>query len=219
MIVNILIRTTLPPKDAVIFTGRVFAAGMEHTDKGRLRPYVQYEVNMFTFLGEGSAGREPGTVVVPLQLQTNVPRKDTEDFVLGAVQTGLQWLAHVAEMNPECVQDPAASFDIYHSLGQIAYEAYCASTGGKSLISGDQLPGWDGLKPEIRTAWEAAGERVADCMPGLPTRNTQATVFQKILGTIEGHAKAENTPEAVRHVLNITALYIRTTFKEAGIAP
>jgi hypothetical protein len=208
MIVNILVHTTLPPREATTFTGRIFAAGMEHTDRSRLRPYAQYEVNMSTFLGEGSAGREPGTVIVPLQLQTNVPRKDTEDFVREAIQTGLQWLAHVAEKNPEYNQDPAASFAIYRSLGQIAYEAYCASTGGKSLISGDQLPGWDGLKPEIRTAWEAAGEAVR------PT-----AVFQKILRTIEDHAKSENTPEAVRNVLSITALYIRTTLKEAGIAP
>ena len=46
------------------------------------------------------------------------------------------------------------------NLGQIAYEGYCASSGGKSLISGAALPTWGDLKPEIRTAWEAAAAAV-----------------------------------------------------------
>jgi len=41
--------------------------------------------------------------------------------------------------------------------GKIAYEAYCKATGGKSLISGDELPAWEALKPEIQNAWTQAG--------------------------------------------------------------
>lgn len=47
-----------------------------------------------------------------------------------------------------------------YALAKIAYDAYCASTGGKSLISGDQLPPFDALKPEIKNAWRAAAEAV-----------------------------------------------------------
>lgn len=43
------------------------------------------------------------------------------------------------------------------TLGQIGYEAYCSSTGWKSLISGAQLPQWADVKPEIQLAWETAG--------------------------------------------------------------
>lgn len=48
------------------------------------------------------------------------------------------------------------------SRGQIAYEAYCRSTGGVSLVSGDKLPTWDDLPPKIQTAWREAGDRVAN---------------------------------------------------------
>lgn len=46
------------------------------------------------------------------------------------------------------------------SLGQVAFEAYCADTGGRSLVSGDRLPLWDKLPPAIQRAWEAAAEAV-----------------------------------------------------------
>lgn len=45
-------------------------------------------------------------------------------------------------------------------LGYIAYTGYCESSGGKSLVSGAQLPHWDDLKLEIRDAWNAAAEAV-----------------------------------------------------------
>lgn len=44
------------------------------------------------------------------------------------------------------------------SPGQLAYEAYRAKAGGVSLVSGDPLPGWDGLAPGIRDAWEAGAQ-------------------------------------------------------------
>jgi hypothetical protein len=48
------------------------------------------------------------------------------------------------------------------SYGQIGYEAYCAHTKGKSLITGSKLPEWDALMPHIREAWDAAGAAIAD---------------------------------------------------------
>ena len=50
------------------------------------------------------------------------------------------------------------------SLSQIAYEAYCESTGWKSLISGDQLPPFDKLKPTIQEAWRMAAMAVVDAV-------------------------------------------------------
>lgn len=44
--------------------------------------------------------------------------------------------------------------------GQIAYEAYIKSSGGKS-IRGEQLPGWDDQDGAIAQHWEAAGRAVA----------------------------------------------------------
>jgi len=46
------------------------------------------------------------------------------------------------------------------SMGQVAYEGYCGASGGKSLISGAPLPGWDALKEEIKLAWEASAMAV-----------------------------------------------------------
>jgi len=46
------------------------------------------------------------------------------------------------------------------AIGQIAYEAYCEFTGWKSLVSGQPLPQWDKLKPEIQAAWRCAANAV-----------------------------------------------------------
>lgn len=46
------------------------------------------------------------------------------------------------------------------TLGQIGYEAYCAHSDGKSLVIGERgepLPAWADVTPEIKAAWEAAG--------------------------------------------------------------
>lgn len=37
-----------------------------------------------------------------------------------------------------------------------AYERYLAAAGGKSLVSGAELPGWDDLASNIKMAWAAA---------------------------------------------------------------
>lgn len=46
------------------------------------------------------------------------------------------------------------------SYGKIAYDAYCKSSGGVSLVSGANLPEWSALSDEIKKAWEAAAEAV-----------------------------------------------------------
>lgn len=48
------------------------------------------------------------------------------------------------------------------TYGQVAYEAYCATSKGKSLVSGAALPAWGGLTEEIKRAWVAAGSAAAD---------------------------------------------------------
>lgn len=53
--------------------------------------------------------------------------------------------------------------------GRVAYEGYCASSGGLSLISGAKLPEWDALKPEIRAAWEAAADAVIRTRESVPS--------------------------------------------------
>lgn len=47
------------------------------------------------------------------------------------------------------------------SLGNLAYDAYCENSGGKSLVSGADLPPWSELSKPIQTAWEAAAAAVA----------------------------------------------------------
>lgn len=48
------------------------------------------------------------------------------------------------------------------SIGQILYEGYCAHTNWKSLASGQDLPQWAGLRPDIQTAWEASGNSLSN---------------------------------------------------------
>ena len=50
------------------------------------------------------------------------------------------------------------------SLGQIAYEAYCKQTGGRSAVTGAPLPTWDQQSDAIKAAWEAAAQAVAACV-------------------------------------------------------
>lgn len=45
--------------------------------------------------------------------------------------------------------------------GATAYKAYCAYSGGCSLVSGCQLPAWDDLSKQIQGAWIAAALAVA----------------------------------------------------------
>jgi hypothetical protein len=49
-----------------------------------------------------------------------------------------------------------------YKYAQIAYEAYRKQTGGVSLVSGDKLPPFEALRPEIQDAWWAASYAVLD---------------------------------------------------------
>ena len=46
--------------------------------------------------------------------------------------------------------------------GKVAYQGYCDTTGGKSLISGALLPPWEKLDEQIREAWRAAAYSVLE---------------------------------------------------------
>lgn len=46
-------------------------------------------------------------------------------------------------------------------LGRHAYDAYCAATGGVSLVTGAQLPAYDALPADIRAAWQMSATAVA----------------------------------------------------------
>lgn len=41
---------------------------------------------------------------------------------------------------------------------QVAYEAYRNHTGGISLASGQPIPEWSQLRPEIQAAWKASAD-------------------------------------------------------------
>lgn len=43
-----------------------------------------------------------------------------------------------------------------YKLARRAYEGYCRKTGWRSLVTGDELPQFDTLNPEIQAAWESA---------------------------------------------------------------
>ncbi len=43
--------------------------------------------------------------------------------------------------------------ELFKTLGQVAYEAYCKAREWKSF-DGDVLPQWLDVKPEIKIAWE-----------------------------------------------------------------
>lgn len=55
-------------------------------------------------------------------------------------------------MNTHTPKDPA-------EYGRVAYQAYAASTGGKTY-DGRDMPTWEGLTPRIREAWSAAAGAV-----------------------------------------------------------
>jgi hypothetical protein len=55
-------------------------------------------------------------------------------------------------------------------LGQVAYEAYCDSTGGKSAVTGASLPAWADQSVPILRAWRAAALAVETAAPlGTPS--------------------------------------------------
>ena len=61
------------------------------------------------------------------------------------------------------------------SAARAAYEAYCNYTGGRSLVTGDLLPTWINLKPEIKNAWlcaaRAAWKAIEEALPDPPSKD------------------------------------------------
>jgi hypothetical protein len=47
-----------------------------------------------------------------------------------------------------------------YDFAKIAYDAYCLSAGGVSLVSGEKLPEFWNLRQEIKDAWWEASEAV-----------------------------------------------------------
>jgi hypothetical protein len=47
-------------------------------------------------------------------------------------------------------------------LGRIAYDTYASVAGGKSLVTGAELPAWELLAEPIQLAWQAAAVAVAN---------------------------------------------------------
>lgn len=54
------------------------------------------------------------------------------------------------------------------SWGQIAYEGYLEKAAGRSLVTGDTLPGWPDLADEVQEAWQAAGTAVYQHVTAIP---------------------------------------------------
>lgn len=46
------------------------------------------------------------------------------------------------------------------ALGKVAYEAYCDQSGGKSAITGADLPTWDNQADGVKACWMAAARAV-----------------------------------------------------------
>ena len=72
------------------------------------------------------------------------------------------------------------------TTGEIAYQAYCKYSKGKSLVSGDTLPTWKYLSPEIRTAWNLAGDAVAEAM-GIEDQKEIKRLNTLLADTLEAH--------------------------------
>lgn len=49
-----------------------------------------------------------------------------------------------------------------HPWGAVAYRAYGVATGKKSLVSGEALPPWEALPPEMKVAWSASAVSVVE---------------------------------------------------------
>jgi len=59
-------------------------------------------------------------------------------------------------------EDPAGGNPYLYDLGLTAYNAYCESTGGVSVITGEKLPDFVDMKFEVIVAWINAAHAVAN---------------------------------------------------------
>lgn len=90
------------------------------------------------------------------------------------------------------------------TFGQIAYEGYCAASGGKSLISGAPLPAWDALSTAIQCAWDAAGIAVLNHLEQQQTKlPSQIPPAQAGEGVNDGDVRIwpRHSPHVTHHTL------------------
>ena len=78
------------------------------------------------------------------------------------------------------------------TLGQIAYEAYCATTDWKSAISGAPLPQYNVQNPKVIEAWEAAGNAVVDSVVNNAATDKAEGLYQ---GAFSNALALESVPE------------------------
>lgn len=71
------------------------------------------------------------------------------------------WLASQTDMLADDWVDLDAAQEKPGEGGRAAYERYLFVSDGKSLVSGAELPGFDGLSEPIRAAWRAAADPTA----------------------------------------------------------
>lgn len=58
------------------------------------------------------------------------------------------------------VRDPEPNEYTSVYYGRLAFEAYAATTGNRSLVSGERLPSWNDLGSGVQEAWIAAAEAI-----------------------------------------------------------
>lgn len=51
-------------------------------------------------------------------------------------------------------------------LAKIGYEAYCTATGGKSAVTGCDLPKFEDTPQTVKDAWIAAGLAIQEACDG-----------------------------------------------------
>jgi len=93
------------------------------------------------------------------QAEEAAQRGDTEIEALSVAHAQVH-----ATLALAAAAEPAGDSDT--PLGRAAYEAYSYASDGKSLVSGDRLPGWDALPPDIQFAWDAAAAGVLMALDG-----------------------------------------------------
>lgn len=74
---------------------------------------------------------------------------DREEAI-GDLNLSIVELAHKAHQLP--------AENVERGLAKLLYDGYRIHTDGKSLATGQNIPEWDGLKPEIQEAWTASSK-------------------------------------------------------------
>lgn len=93
------------------------------------------------------------------------------------------------------------------SLGNIAYDAYCAATNWKSVYTGADLPQYDQQRPEVIAAWEAAGVAVAATICSVKVAESESSKFEPEYqyGVTEGDSNIPTTTlSAIAETVNNT---------------